>query len=146
MLSATLPCFLSAQPSGAAPTKPDFPQVKAGHTPGSMGLIFPVKDNGKTHMAAMYAGTILGAAAISDEGLRQYIKSIAHSKEETKRAKVDVELQNHPLFDDFTEKLEKLKSRKAGDPNPFVVGEANNHKFLDVMSACMQANIDRRKQ
>jgi metallo-beta-lactamase class B len=116
-----------------------------GHTPGAMGLIFPVKDNGKTHMAAMYAGTILGAAAISDEGLQQYVKSIAHFKEETKKAKVDVELQNHPLFDDFTEKLEKLRSRKAGEPNPFVVGEANYQKFLDVMSACMQANIDRRK-
>jgi hypothetical protein len=32
------------------------------------------------------------------------------------------------------------------EPNPFVVGEANYQKFLDVMSACMQANIDRRKE
>jgi metallo-beta-lactamase class B len=48
-------------------------------------------------------------------------------------------LTNHPLFDDFTGKLEKLKSRKAGEPNPFVVGEANHPKFLDVMSACMKA-------
>ena len=116
-----------------------------GHTPGSTGFIFPVKDNGKTHMAAMYAGTILGAGAISDEGLQQYMKSIAHFKEETRKAKVDVEVQNHPLYDGLTEKLEKLKSRKKGEPNPFVVGEANYQKFLDVMSACMQANIDRRK-
>jgi hypothetical protein len=28
-----------------------------------------------------------------------------------------------------------------GEPNPSVVVEANYQKFLDVMSACMQANI-----
>lgn len=122
-----------------------MPFAIPGHTPGSMGYIFPVKDNGKTHMAAIYAGTILGAAAISDEGLAQYIQSIAHFKEETKKAKVDVELQNHPLFDNMGEKLAALKERKKGAPNPFVVGQANYQKFLDVMSLCMQANIDRRK-
>jgi len=117
-----------------------------GHTPGSTGLIFPVKDNGKTHVAALYGGTILGAGAISDEGLAQYQRSIAHFKEETKKAKADVELQNHPLYDDFETKLAKVKERKKGDPNPFIVGQANYQKFLDVMSDCMQANIDRRKE
>src|SRR5581483_607114 len=36
-----------------------MPYAVPGHTPGSTGYIFPVKDNGKTHMAAIYAGTIL---------------------------------------------------------------------------------------
>ena len=66
-------------------------------------------------------------------------------EEETRKAGVDVELQNHPLYDAFLEKLQKVQSRKKGEPNPFVVGQANYQKFLDVMSACMQANIDRRK-
>ena len=117
-----------------------------GHTPGSVGYIFKVKDNGKTHTAAIFGGTILGAGAISDEGLAQYQRSIAHFKEETKKAKVDVEIQNHPLFDNMEEKLAKMKERKKGEPNPFVVGAANYQKFLDVMSECMQANIDRRKE
>ena len=116
-----------------------------GHTLGAMGFIFPVKDNGKTHMVGLYGGTILGAAAISDVGLQQYIKSIAHFKEATKKAGVDVEIQNHPLYDGFLEKLKMVQMRKKGEPNPFVVGQANYQKFLDVMSVCMQANIDRRK-
>jgi len=33
-----------------------------------------------------------------------------------------------------------------GAPNPFVVGQAGYRKFLDVMSMCAQANIDRRKE
>ena len=50
-------------------------------------------------MAAMYAGTILTPGIVSDEGLQTYLKSVAHFEEETKKAKVVVELQNHPLMD-----------------------------------------------
>lgn len=116
-----------------------------GHTPGSMGFIFPVKDNGRTHMAALYGGTILTPGPISDEGLATYLKSIAHFREETTRAKVDVELQNHPLMDPIQAKLDRLAARKAGDPNPFVVGQENYQRFLQVMSVCTEVNIARRK-
>ena len=58
-----------------------------GHTPGSMGYIFQVKDNGKTRTAAIFGGTILTPGPISDEGLATYLKSTAHFKEETKKAK-----------------------------------------------------------
>jgi metallo-beta-lactamase class B len=121
-----------------------MPYAIPGHTPGSMGFIFPVKDHGKTHMAAIYGGTILLTGIISDDGLRTYLKSIEHFKEEAKKAKVDVELQNHPIFDNFTDKLAKIQNRKPGEPNPFVVGQGNYGKFLDVMSDCMQAALDRR--
>ncbi|HEY7387792.1 MAG TPA: MBL fold metallo-hydrolase [Bryobacteraceae bacterium] len=122
-----------------------MPVAVPGHTPGSMGFIFPVKDNGKTYMAAMYAGTVLTPGIVSDEGLETYRKSVAHFKEETKKAKVEVELQNHPLMDPIQDKLDKLKARKKGEPNPFVVGQGSYQKFLDVMAACTDVNIARRK-
>jgi metallo-beta-lactamase class B len=121
------------------------PVAVPGHTPGSMGFIFPVKDNGRTYMAATYAGTVLTPGIVSDEGLQTYFKSVAHFKERTKKAKVEVELQNHPLMDPIQAKLDKLKARKKGEPNPFVVGQGNYQKFLDVMSACTEVNITRRK-
>jgi metallo-beta-lactamase class B len=121
------------------------PVAVPGHTPGSMGFIFPVKNNGKTYAAAMYGGTILTPGIVSDEGLNTYLKSVAHFKEETKKAKVAVELQNHPLMDPIQAKLDKLKDQKKGDPNPFVLGQANYQKFVDVMSACTEVNIARRK-
>lgn len=122
-----------------------MPVAIPGHTPGSTGYIFPVKDNGKTHMAAIYAGTILTPAPISDEGLATYRKSVEHFKAETKKAKVDVEIQNHPLMDPIQTKLDKLQDRKKGEPNPFVVGQGNYQKFLDVMETCTEVNIARRK-
>ena len=44
------------------------------------------------------------------------------------------------------EKLAKLQARKTGEPNPFIVGQANYQKFLDVMQDCTQANLDRRRK
>ena len=122
-----------------------MPIAIPGHTPGSMGYIFSVKDNGKTRVVAMYGGTILTPGIISDEGLQTYLKSAAHFKEETKKAKVEVELQNHPLMDPIQTKLDKLKARKPGEPNPFVVGPSNYQKFVDVISGCTEVNIARRK-
>lgn len=118
-----------------------IPVAIPGHTPGSMGFIFPVKDEGKTHMAAMFGGTILLPGRVSIEGLQAYQGSIAHFKAETDKMKVDVELQNHPVMDDLSGKLEKLAARKKGDPNPFIAGEANYGKFLDVMSQCIDYQI-----
>src|SRR5215472_8600337 len=57
-----------------------MPVAVPGHTPGSMGFIFPVKDNGKIYMAAMYAGTVLTPGIVSDEGLQTYLKSVSHYK------------------------------------------------------------------
>lgn len=121
------------------------PVAIPGHTPGSMAFLFPVKDRGKTRMAAMYGGTVLTPGIVSDEGLQTYLKSVAHFQEATRKAKVEVELQNHPLMDPIQDKLDKLKTRKSGDANPFVVGTANYQRFVSVMAACTRVNIARRQ-
>jgi metallo-beta-lactamase class B len=123
-----------------------IPVMIPGHTPGSMGLIFDVSDGGKHHVAGLFGGTILLPGIISDEGLQQYLRSIDHFKEMAKQSKVDVELQNHPLYDEFEQRLAKLRDRKPGAPNPFIVGQANYGKFLDVMAECMRAQIARRAE
>jgi len=123
-----------------------MPVAVPGHTPGAVGVIFPVKDQGKTYMAALYGGLILTPNRISDEGLQQYLQSVAHFKDEAKKANVEVEIENHPLMDDMAGKLDKLKDRKSGQPNPFVVGKANYQTFMDVMAACTQVEVDRRKE
>jgi len=56
-----------------------------------------------------------------------------------------VEIQNHPLMDPIQNKLDKLKARTPGQPNPFVVGTGEYQKFLDVMEGCTEVNIARRK-
>ena len=53
--------------------------------------------------------------------------------------KVDVEVQNHSLYDNTFEKADALKSGKPGAPHPFVVGEGNYSRFVAVMTECMKA-------
>lgn len=121
------------------------PVMIPGHTPGAMGLIFPVKDGRTTHIAGLFGGSILTPGRISDEGLQQYIASVEHWADVTRRMKVDVETQNHPMYDGFLTKLERLKSRKPGEPNPFVVGSDSYQRFVGVMSGCTKAQLARRK-
>lgn len=122
------------------------PILTPGHTPGSMAFIFPVKDRGKTYIAAMFGGTMLTATRPTQEQFDQYLASIAHFRAAAVKAGAEAEIQNHPLMDDFTGRLAQLRDRKPGQANPFIVGRKNYPAFLDVMSECMQAQIARRFQ
>jgi metallo-beta-lactamase class B len=122
------------------------PVMIPGHTPGSMGVVFPVKDGGVTRMAGLFGGSILTPGRISDDGLRQYISSVEHWGDATRRMKVDVEIQNHPMYDGFVAKLARLTQRKPGDANPFVVGTESYQRFVAVMAGCTRAQLARRPQ
>jgi len=120
------------------------PVLIPGHTPGSLGFVFPVKDGWSTHTAALFGGSILLAGRIPDDGLRQYVQSIERFASVTKRLGVDVEIQNHPLYDGFGAKLDRLAKRSPGDAHPFVVGKDAYQRFLTVMGACGEAQLARR--
>ena len=120
------------------------PVAIPGHAPGSLAFIFPVKDKGKTRMSGLFGGTILTLDRITTDGLKQYTQSIAHYLETAKKMKVEVELQNHAIFDGMPEKLAKLKTMKASDSNPFIVGTDRYVKMWNVVSECIQAEIARR--
>jgi len=115
-----------------------------GHTPGSIAFIFPVKEGRRNHVAGLFGGTILTSDRITTAGLQTYVQSIAHYLDTAKKVKVDVEVQNHALFDMTPERIAKLKARKRGDPNPFVVGNDRYVKFWSIVSECIQAEIARR--
>ena len=122
------------------------PVLVPGHTPGSLGVIFQVRDGDASHTAALFGGTILIAARIADDGLRQYFSSVEHFAEVASDMGVDVEIQNHPIFDNMSAKLAALKKRNPGASHPFVVGEENYQKFLDVIAGCTLAEILRRSE
>ena len=116
-----------------------------GHTPGSMAYIFPVKAGGTTRMAGLFGGTMLSSFLRSTTPrVEQYIRSIGRYLEVAERMNVEVEVQNHPLFDDTPARLERLKMRKSGEPHPFVMGNESYVRFWRVISECMRAEIARR--
>jgi metallo-beta-lactamase class B len=120
------------------------PVLIPGHTPGALGFVFRVADGATSHTAALFGGSILLVNRIPDDGLRQYLHSIERFGDVTRRLGVDVEIQNHPLYDGFSAKLERLAGRRAGDAHPFVVGADAYQRFLTVMSECANAQLARR--
>jgi metallo-beta-lactamase class B len=110
-----------------------------------MGFIFPVKDGGRTHIAGLFGGSVLNPARqIPLAQFEQYLGSLGHWREVTTAAKVDVELMNHPIMDGLFVKLDRLKTRKAGEPHPLVVGAASYQRYVAAQADCMKAQIARR--
>src|SRR4029077_3287014 len=58
--------------------------------------------------------------------------------------KVDVEIQNHALFDDTEGRIAKFKTRKPGDPNPLLMPIDKYTRMWGVVSECIRAEIARR--
>jgi metallo-beta-lactamase class B len=117
------------------------PVAIPGHTPGTIGLIFPVKDGGKSHVAAIFGGGFLASGQADLD--RQFVQSLKHFKQVTEKMRADVELMPHPVMDGFAEKLAAFRSRKPGAPHPFVVGTGDYSRFLDVMAECTEASLAR---
>lgn len=121
-----------------------MPVAVPGHTPGSLAFVFAVKDAGRTRMAGLFGGTVLTTGILTTDALKQYTQSIARYLDTAKSMRIDVELQNHPIFDGTPERLARLKTAKPGDPHPFVVGNDRYLAMWNIVSACMQAEIARR--
>lgn len=115
-----------------------------GHTPGSLAFVFDVFDAGARHTAGMFGSTVLAAAYTPAPGLVQYVDSIGHYLDVAENLGVDVEIQNHPIFDDTPARLAALAARRPGDPHPFVMGAERYRRFWSIVSECMQADILRK--
>lgn len=92
-----------------------------GHTPGVMSAEFTVYDNGVPHKA-FYSGGLGGR-----DGVRGFEQAVESADRVSKIDGIEVFLANHgwnPGTDypngSIFERAEKLKNRKAGEPNPFV--------------------------
>jgi metallo-beta-lactamase class B len=119
------------------------PVLIPGHTPGSMGFVFNVRDGGNTHTAALFGGTMLLPSAPLPQ-VQQYLRSLEHFRDVTRRLGADVELLNHPLMDDLFPRVDKLKTRRPGDVHPLVVGQDGYQRFLTVMYESMKGQLARR--
>jgi metallo-beta-lactamase class B len=108
-----------------------------GHTPGSLGFIFPVRDGAARHTAALFGGAVLLPGRLDVPALQAYTATLDHWGEVTRQKGVDVEVQNHPMFDAFASKLAALASRRSGQPHPFVLGRDGYQQFVSALAACM---------
>jgi metallo-beta-lactamase class B len=114
-----------------------------GHTPGTISTLIPVKDQGRPHLAAEWGGTGFNFTITPDKPRlfwdETYAKSAEHFRDAVTKAGADVLIANHPNQDGAKAKLAALKTRKPGDPNPYVIGNDSVRRYLTMVGECAKA-------
>jgi metallo-beta-lactamase class B len=120
-----------------------------GASPGSMSIIFPLKDGNQTHFGGLIGGT---TTSVVRAGLRYfpdaatlyktYIASNKHFLEMEDQAGVDTIVDTHAAQDMLYAKMEALKSRTPGEPHPFV-SKDDVDRFSTILIECAEAKLDR---
>lgn len=101
-----------------------------GHTPGCLSFIFPVKDNGVKHMAALFGGAT--PPWNNDQGKIQFKDSVEHFEQITKAKNVDVALSNHTIFDQGLDRIQYSRNRYSYMPNIYIIGQDGFQKFMKL--------------
>jgi metallo-beta-lactamase class B len=112
--------------------------ITPGHTPGTLSVVFPVKDNGTPHLAALWGGVGLNT---DREAVQTYIRSAQRFSSIVKQAGADIVLANHTDWDRSKINLPALAKRAPGSPNPYIVGNAKVLNFLKVAEECATARV-----
>ena len=118
--------------------------ITPGHTPGTISMIFPVRDGGTTRVVAYPGGTAFNFQ-LSPERLQQYADTQRRFAKAAADAGATILLSNHSQFDDAWHKARVLKTLEPGERNPFLVPNGPQ-RYLTVLSECAQAQRARLVQ
>jgi metallo-beta-lactamase class B len=111
-----------------------------GHTLGTLGLIFPVKDNGNP-LTVVYSGGTAFNNQFDAARFQTYSASQQKLARLAANAGATVLLSNHSEFDDAYTKGRLLAARKPGEPNPFDIGREAVARYFNVADQCAQAAL-----
>jgi metallo-beta-lactamase class B len=109
-----------------------------GHTPGTLSMIFQVKDNGRPLTVVYSGGTAFNFHSIGPN-FDIYIKSQAKLAAAAAAAGATVFLSNHTEFDGAVQKIKMIASRKPGEPHPFEVGKEAIARYFIIGQECGEA-------
>lgn len=109
-----------------------------GHTPGTLSLLFTVKDNGKPLVVAYSGGTAFNFPW-TVANFDTYIASQRKMAAAAAAAGATILMSNHSEFDSATTKIRMMASRKPGEPHPFDLGTEAVGRYFVVTAECAQA-------
>ena len=109
-----------------------------GHTPGTLSMIFTVKDNGKPLTVAYSGGTAFNFPSTA-ANFDIYIRSQAKMAAAAAAANAAILMSNHSEFDNAVTKIKLLALRKPGEPHTFDIGRDAVARYFTVTGECAQA-------
>lgn len=108
-----------------------------GHTPGTLSMIFQVRDNGKPLTVAYNGGT-----AFNFPNDVPHFDTYIASQRKFAKAAADVGatilMTNHSEFDNAVTKIKMMAARKPGEPSPFEIGAEAVARYFQVTETCAQ--------
>jgi metallo-beta-lactamase class B len=108
-----------------------------GHTPGTVSMLFQVKDNGKPLTVAYNGGTAFNF--VNDvPHFDIYIESQRKMAAAAAQAGATVLMTNHSEFDNAVTKIKTMAARKPGEAHPFELGSAAVARYFKVTDECAQ--------
>jgi metallo-beta-lactamase class B len=113
-----------------------------GHTLGTLSMLFPVKDNGKT-LEVAYSGGMGFNFPRDSARFDIYINSAMKFSRAAKAAGATIVLSNHSMYDQAW--IRSHMARKPGDITPFAVGADGVQRYFSVLSECAKAEKLRLK-
>jgi metallo-beta-lactamase class B len=108
-----------------------------GHTPGTLSLIFQVKDNGKPLTVAYNGGTAFNFPNDVPH-FDTYIASQRKFAKAAADAGATILMSNHSEFDNAVTKIRMMAARKPGEAHPFEIGAEAVARYFQVTDECAQ--------
>ena len=113
--------------------------ITPGHTPGSLGMLIPVKEKGKPKLLAYI--TSITSKGLSPALHAAFDKSSQRFEAIITQAKVDGYITPHPNYDDAVYKFEEM-IESPDQPNPFLNGTSDTVLFMKIVNECNLNNAD----
>ena len=108
-----------------------------GHTPGTLSMIFQVKDHGKPLTVAYNGGTAFNF--VNDvPHFDTYIASQRKMAKAAADAGATILMTNHSEFDNAVTKIKMMAARKPGEPSPFEIGADAVQRYFKVTETCAE--------
>jgi metallo-beta-lactamase class B len=108
-----------------------------GHTPGTISMIFEVKDKGTPITVAYNGGTAFNFPNDVPH-FDTYISSQKKMGEAAAKAHATILMSNHSEFDNAVTKIKMIAARKRGEPHPFEIGRETAGRYFKLTEECAQ--------
>jgi metallo-beta-lactamase class B len=112
-----------------------------GHTPGTLSMLFTVRDHGRPLTVAYSGGTSIAGIVHDAARLSEYSDSQRKMGQAASAAGATILLSNHSEFDNAYIKARLLAGRKPNEPNPFEVGADAVQRYFRIGDECAQAAL-----